>query len=162
MKRIREGLDADNGLHFSGSVEVDEGHFDGEATNKHSKTTPKVGRGVNGRTAAAGATAYADKAAFRKGMSFEYDNITYSLGEYANGAALALGSEFLRALRKLGCRMKARRVSAENLYRFAREFTGRFGIRDQDVIDRTTAHARDIPGRRRKYVNFVVNAGAGR
>ncbi|MCY4463556.1 MAG: hypothetical protein OXC26_24655 [Albidovulum sp.] len=162
MKRIRECLDADNGPRFSGSVEMDEGHFDREATNKHSKTTPKVGRSANGKTAAAGTTVYTDEAAVRKGMSFEYDNATHSLGECVNGAALAKCSEIFRALRRLGCRMRARRVSEENLHRFAREFTGRFDIRDLDAIERTTALARDIPGRRRKYVNFVVNAGAGR
>ena len=109
-----------------------------------------------GEHAAPGAIVYTDEAAAYKGMPFEHEAVTHSVGEYVRGQAHVNGMESFWSMLKRGYQGTFHHFSEKHAGRYVTEFAGRHNMREANTIDQMGIVAKEMVGRRLKYQELTA------
>ncbi len=113
-------------------------------------------QGFVGDHAAPGATVYTDEASAYKGMPFDHEAVTHSVGEYVRGQAHVNGMESFWSMLKRGYQGTFHHFSEKHTDRYVAEFSGRHNMRDADTVDQMGIVARQAVGKRLKYDDLTA------
>ena len=185
--RIRETFDTDT-IQFNGTVEADETYVGGIDRNRHhdkkrgyNSKTPVLGikeresgrvqlaavsnvtsgivQSWLGHRVSRGATLYTDGSPVYKGMDVSrHNSVNHAIGQYVRGDVHTNGVEGFWATIKRSHKGTYHSWSERHLHRYLREFAGRFNSRSHSTLERISALADSMDGKRLPYSELTSGA----
>lgn len=104
---------------------------------------------------AEGATVYTDEHSSYKGMAFNHETVTHSVGQYVDDMAHINGMESFWAMLKRGYHGTFHQISPKHLHRYVNEFATRHNLRPEDTVDIMTATVTKMVGKRLMYKDLI-------
>jgi len=98
---------------------------------------------------------YSDDHKSYLGLPYDHESVNHSVGEYVREQAHTNGVESFWALMKRGYYGIYHRISPKHLGRYVNEFSGRYNVREQDIIAQMRLLAKGMAGKRLPYKELV-------